>query len=353
MLGYKSSKTMTWLAANCRTGLFLATALTLGGVSGTGMAGEAIVFGAERSKVEPGKDKTPAPNPFKLEKLPASAPFQFDGITPPILPQISTNPRKDKRQQNAEDEKKNWMFFEKGELQSKDDDENFLGRDDDFGEDLDKAKESHDYTFRESSSAKNPSRATQLRLSGHSQSQSPSQRRKSEALHPPPRQNSEDDLDARHESRSSAIIFGRDLSAGGRAGGDFDLKGLSEKNSERNIDPSGFSLRDFLGGGDAPRTRDQETRMKIFNNEILSRPDPINARQSINPVVPSWDSAPRSTLRTPASDGFVPHQTFAPANASPSFRSPLDASPRPFDSGAPAAAPGPWRATEVQFPKRL
>src|SRR5207237_8580648 len=114
-----------------------------------------IVFSNGKVKAEPGKEKAPAKEPLRLNQLTAT-PFDLNGVTPPILPWLNANPKKDKRQQNAEDEKKNWLLLDKGELQDKDDEKNFLGVHDDPLEDLDTGKDSHDYTFRTSDSSRTP-----------------------------------------------------------------------------------------------------------------------------------------------------------------------------------------------------
>src|SRR5258708_5087802 len=90
------------------------------------LAGEAIVFGNAKPAVEPNKERITAHSPLRLEKLTTPAPFDFGGIMP-VVPHLGASPRKDKRQQNAEDEKRNWMFLEKGELDSKDAENYFLG----------------------------------------------------------------------------------------------------------------------------------------------------------------------------------------------------------------------------------
>src|SRR5438552_18103293 len=77
-------------------------------------AGEPIVFGNTKTRVEPDKDKLPVQSPFKLDSLRTSTPLDFNSLIP-VLPRLDSNGRKDKHQQNAEDERKNWMFLEPGE----------------------------------------------------------------------------------------------------------------------------------------------------------------------------------------------------------------------------------------------
>src|SRR5689334_16634529 len=61
------STDMTRLLQYCfgKTGFLLAI-LGLFGGSAPLLAGDAIVFGSQKTKIEPGKDKTPTQNPFRL-----------------------------------------------------------------------------------------------------------------------------------------------------------------------------------------------------------------------------------------------------------------------------------------------
>src|SRR2546421_11940471 len=112
-------------------------------------AGEPIVFGSAKTKVEPDKEKLPIQSPFKLDSLRTSTPLDFNSLIP-VLPRLDSNGRKDKHQQNAEDERKNWMFLEPGELDRDDAENNFLGiRDDEDKDDLGRSKGSREYMFKD------------------------------------------------------------------------------------------------------------------------------------------------------------------------------------------------------------
>ena len=347
---------MTWLTSHRATtaGVWLATAVLAGGSSGSVLAGDAIVFGTDKNrtpKVEPGKEKAPVQNPFRLESLTTPAPFIFDGMTPPVLPRASTNPRKDKRQQNAEDEKKNWMMLEKGELNDKDEEKNFLGVRDDSDE-LDKGKDGHDYTFKDRDSSHTPG---QLRAPGQSPARPPSQRRESEA-----RDAARQNLDS-ETRRSSAILFGSgEKSVGSHTGHETDLKNLNSRAGERSLGKPDFSLRDLITAGEGQRGRDEQVRSESFKQLLGSSPsspgsDPINfpsdfTRQPLNPVLPAalGDSAPKSF----GADSY----NFRPAVSQPNnpvnFLGSQDVNSRPSAYGQPVQPSGPYRATEVPWPKR-
>ena len=344
---------MIWLMVNCfrRAGLFLA----MGALFCAALhAGEPIVFGNAKTKIEPDKEKAPIQTPFKLEKLASPAPFDFNGVTPPILPRLDSNPRKDKHQQNVEDEKRNWMFLREGELDSEDAEKNFLGiRDDEDGGDLDKTKGPRDYMFKDKFSSKSPGSPGQSRMAGP--------HRKPDAKQPPPNQNREEDTDDKRQSTSSAIIFGNsDRQVGGRSGGELDLQSmLGSKASDRIADQPIFSLGNGSSGSDLQANRDRQARVESFK-QLLNGPsslgglsDPVNLRsdfthQPLNPVTPSLgNSLPQSF----GNSYFTPRPSPAAPNSSLNYLSP-DSSSR-FSSGlaTPPPAPGGWKPTEVQWPR--
>jgi len=316
------------------------------GVVGSLSAGEAIVFGNAKSKVEPSKDKAPVESFFRMDKL-TSPGSDFGTITPPILPRINSNPRKDKRQQNAEDEKKNWLILDKGELQEKDDEKNFLGLRDDDLEDLDKSKDSRDYTFRENGPSKSPGQSrtpgTQSRRSGPG--------RKDANQAPNPRENIEED-DVKRASRSSAIVFGaRDGAA----------KGMDLKSLLGTPDRSDFSTRDFGSGGDLPSTRDQQSRMDTFKQMLNGSSGPGSVSDSLNrpdftsqhftPVMPSFGDSSRKAF-APDSFTATPRQTFGQPNSSPNYLGSPDSSSRGSTFGAPLQPASGWKPTPVEWQPR-
>jgi len=344
-------------------GLFLALAILFispGGLGRQAVAGEAIVFGKEKIKAEPGKEKAPTQGPFRLEKLTTPPPFDLNTLSPSVIPRPNSSHRKDKRQQNAEDEKKNWLLLDQGELQDKDDEKNFLGVRDDGLDDLDKSKDSHDYTFRPNSSSRN---ANQLRAPGQSQARLPSQRQKEDANRPPPpRQDADADADNKRASGSTAIVFGgRDAAIDSRIGGESGLGALLDsKAGGRSSGKSVLSLGDFLRNSDNERSREQQIRTDNFKNRILGNgssssgiSDPVNThpdftRQPLNPVMPSGfgDSGPKSFSASP---GFAPRQNVAQPNSPMNFLGSPDLPVGSASLGPPQPAPGTWRSTPVDW----
>ncbi len=344
------------------SGLLLAVAFLFGSAGGLvwqAVAGEPIVFGTEKIKVEPGKEKVPAQGPFRLEKLTSPAPFDLNGLTPPIVPRINSGPRKDKRQQNAEDEKKNWLLLDKGELQEKDDEKNFLGLRDDGLDDLDKDKNSHDYTFRSSDSSRTPNH---LRAPGQSQARTPGQRQKVDANRPPPsREDADVDADTKRASGNTAILFGsRDAATGARAGNDSDARGLLDsKASGRSGGKSDFSLRDFLRSSDSERSREQQARTESFKQLLgsasssASLSDPVNmhsdfTRQPLNPVMPAGFGDSGSKSFSPSPD-FAPRQNIAQPNSPMNYLGSPDLRAGSPGLGVAQPPPGSWRPTPVDW----
>jgi hypothetical protein len=351
---------MTWLTQFyvARTGLLLAVTAFLGGAGGSLLAGEAIVFGSQKTKVEPGKDKTPAQNLFRLDKLTSPAPLEMDGITAPMLPQSNSNFRKDKRQQNADDEKKNWLLLEKGELQASDDEKGFMGvRDNDLSE-IEKGKDGHDYTFSDSKSSRLPN---QLRAPNQSQSRAPGQRRKPDPNQAAQQREEEDASDSKR-SRSSAIVFGsRNAPAGARDGDELNLKKLLGSGAgDRGSSKSEFSLRDLVSSGDSDWNREQRARNTESFKQLLGGsaapgglgdsfgPRPDFMRQPVNPAMPYSLGDP--SRKSPAMESFTTRQGVGQPNAPLNYLSSPDG-PARGGLGAPPAAPGGWRATPVEWPK--
>ena len=336
-----------------KTALWLGAAAILGTAVGRLAAGDAIVFGSGNTKAEPGKEKPAVKNSLRLEKLTAPTPFDLDGVTPPILPRISVDPKKDKRQQNAEDERKNWLTFEKDDLQSQDDDKNFLGIKDEELEDLDNTKNSHDYTFRDNKSSRTPAH---LRAPGQSQARLPGQRNRAEANQPAPSRDQDESPETKKAPRSSAIVFGPDNPAG--TGKQFDLKGLLDTKGERehSVDKSDFSLRDFIAPSDSIRTRDQKARDDSFRQLLDRRPpgnmDALGSRSdmgssSINPMAPYSFTSP--AFKSPADDNFTSKSSLGQPNNSANFLSSPDAASR--SSMSPAQPASTWKVTPVEWPK--
>ena len=338
---------MKWLATHyAQTTSLLLAFVAVTGFGSRVLAGEPIVFGNEKTKLSPAGEKTPLPNPFRLEKL-TTAPFDFGNMTPPILPRLH-NAKKDKRQQNAEDEKKNWMMLEKGELQDKDDEQNYLGIREEKIDDLDKGKDAHDYTFRDTKSS---------RIPGHLHG--PSQHGKGDPGQPSPaRGNLDEDLEGKRAPVSSAILFGTgEKEPGGHTGGEFGLKNLLDR--DRSPGKASVSLGALFNGGAPQSSREQEASVERFK-QILggsqrSSSDPINfrsdfTRQPLNPVTPSsfGDSGTKSFV----ADAPAFRQTVAPANNSVNYPGSPDVNSSPSSFAPPPSAPGYlWRPTEVHWPK--
>jgi len=334
------------------TAVMLVCAVVFAGAPVGLRAGDAIVFGSDKIKTEPGKDKTPVQNPLRLDKMSSPNQFELDGIIPPILHRINSNPRKEKRQQNAEDEKKNWLLFDRGDLQSKEDYKNFLGVRDEDLEDLDNSKNSRDYTFRESDSSRTPA---QLRAPGQSQSHLPGQHRKNEPAPPPQRDEADDAADSkRATARSSAIVFGNAEANTGRA---IDLKSLLESKSQEKSDAS---MRGLFGTMDAPANRDQQARSETFR-QLLNGPsssggfsDPLNlrsdfARQPANPSAPySFGESPR---KSPGSESFTLTPIVSQPSSSLGYLGSPDRQGQGSAFGPAAPASSGWKSTPVDWPK--
>jgi len=299
------------------------------------LAGEAIVFGNAKPAADPNKRKISSPGPLRLDKLTAPAPFDLGGA---ILPRIDSKPRKDKRQQNAEDERRNWMFLDQGELDSKDADNAFMGVREDDKDELDKGKDSHDYTFKDS-----------RKLPG--QPRSPGARR-TDAKQAPAQQRVEDETETKHEARSSAIVFGDPgRQPGGRLGAERDLQGVLGKANDDFSDKSSVSLGGLFSSGDSSSTPGQRIRLDAFKERMFGGSDLAHTGPSfpaVNPTISSF-----STAAKPMFDGgyLVPRQSQATPSGPGGFFSSSDAGSRPSSGpSSPTPAWG-WKPTEVPVPR--
>jgi hypothetical protein len=310
-------------------------------------AGEAIVFGSAKTKAEPGKDPTlGTQGPFRFEKLNSPSPFGFEGLPPLALPQLGPI-KKDKRQQNADDEKRNWLLLDPGELQDKQEEKSFLGLKDDDIEGLGKGKNSRDYTFHDKDSSRVPGQ-----LRGPTQPHSPNQQHKPDPNQPAARNDEADDLSDTKRPSRTAIIFGKDSPTTG-SGQAFDLKGLL---GTRGIEKSD-SLGSLFGGADFTRSREQDARTETFR-QLLSGPgasgqsDPLNfrsdlTREPINPTLPSFAEPPRQAA---GSEAFMLRPTAAQPGTPFNYLVSPDTAARGQALG-PAASSGPWRPTPVEWPR--
>lgn len=301
------------------------------------LAGEAIVFGNAKPAADPNKPKISSPGPLRLDKLTAPVPFDLGGA---ILPRIDSKPRKDKRQQNAEDERRNWMFLDQGELDSKDADNAFMGVREDDKDELDTGKDSHDYTFKDS-----------RKVPG--QPRSPGARR-TDSKQPPPAQRIEDETETKREGRSSAIVFGdRSRQPGGRLGAEMDLQTVLGKTSDNLGDKASASVGGLFSSGDSSSTLGQRTRLDTFKERMFGGrgSDPVNtgpAFPALNPTIPSF-----STPAKPMFDGgsFAPRQSQSTPSTPGGFFNSSEAGARPSSGWGPSQPAGSWRPTEVPVPR--
>jgi hypothetical protein len=323
--------------------LLLVAGGTFAGFTTTSPAGEAIVFGRTKPKSDLDKEKTSIDSPFKLENFRNSSPFEFNPILPPVVSHNDANPRKDKRQQNADAEKRNWMFLDEGDLQ-KDNDKDFLdGREE---KDLTSGTDQRDFMFKDSRKPNGLRSPTALKAAGSKQPV-------------PARDVRAEELDTKRDNRGSAILFGKSGQTPGSQSGK-DLQSiLSSKLNETLDSKSSFSFHDVLVNGDVSEGGQRQVRNDTFkqmlgpSSSFGGAGDPMNSRldltrQPLNPTIPSSLGSPLP--QAPAGGYSLSQPTFAfPNNSFNSLRSP-DANYRSSGSGqSPAGAA--WKPTEVQFPR--
>lgn len=123
-----------------RAATALAFALLLpGGLS----AGEAMQFSNVKSRPDP-NEKQKLPGELTKPGLDFGGRGPMDGVTPGRYESRRRDPRAERKAQNAEDEKQNWMVLDRGQLDAEDDDNAAFGIKE---VDLEKTKGKRDYFF--------------------------------------------------------------------------------------------------------------------------------------------------------------------------------------------------------------
>jgi len=264
-----------------------------------GHAGEPIQFSNDKAKPAPTDPQQPVDaDMFKTwnkSKRPAGSPL--NSLTPFITPGRGMDPKDERRLKNMQDEKKNWMLLEPGELQKREEDEEgkFGGR----GVAIDNLDDNQDrnYLF-------------------HNANQ-----QKSEKGPRPHNSPSDTDDQSKKENRSLNVFGPREAEkTGAHTATELNLKNLidpSQVNATK-INNNEASLFQFLKDNSAPPPdRDQQARRDSFRNFIngpQANPaapgisDPINFRtdltqERLNPVTPAR-SGLDMTAPGKTSDGF-------------------------------------------------
>jgi hypothetical protein len=111
-------------------------------------AGEAIIIGTPKERVEPGKENKSENSLFGKTIGRAENTDPMQALTPSLLPNMQhRNSRLEQRRQDEADEKANWLLLDKGDLTK--DNETFGVNDRRYSADgLEKEDKSRDYTFR-------------------------------------------------------------------------------------------------------------------------------------------------------------------------------------------------------------
>lgn len=287
-------RVQTWFK---RSALWVAAFAIAGGSSLPLSAGEPIIFGKEKTKADPIKDTKFGKELSKpWENLPESSPF--NGIVPPILPRgTPQDPKKDKRRKAELEEKKNWMLYEKGELQDKAEEEEQFGVREYNLEGAEKEDGSiRDLTFRRMDKNRGHSRSP-----GQSRTSSQQQRDNANQAAEQQRERVQADAEAERESRK-LDLRGTGQSEAGAISAGLDMKTLFDPNKARSAENANVALTDVLKSGAAPApalSRQQIDRHEDFKrflngpsaaNPLAGPSAPVNPRidftRPVNPVFP-------------------------------------------------------------------
>jgi len=283
-------------------------------------AGEAIQFSKARSHPDPNQKPT-LPGASSRSGFSLGTPGPLEHVSPGRFESRRLNPREERKAQNAEDEKKNWMVLDPGQLDAEDDDSSGFGV---KNYDLEKKNVKRDYFFaprEEKAERTGQPRQQSGRLSGKNRNSS------EESSKETSRNSDQGDNDGK--GSQSATKDSRPV--GDHVSKDLDMKALLAPGKANSLAPAEDKnaklWREILGSG---ATRD-------------SRAEVPGQRE---------DGSVPDGFRPSASDSFRPQ------GSTPSFgfrndfnaRPPAAASPGPSGSAstgfAPPAAPLAPRASD-------
>lgn len=273
-----------WTFTPCFTALFFCSRALLS-------AGDPIIITKEKSKNE-SKLEPPTESRFGLdlfkpwERMPSGSPFD---VTPPSSTERTTpyDRKREKKLQNAEDERKNWLLLEPGELQKKDDEEYSFGVRDYNLDGIDKENTSRNYLFYGLAESRN---SGQGRSPGRSQSRVPGQAQSRNTRPEQPREDADADS-KRTESRDSLKLFGNSESqSGAHTASELNLKSLFDPSQSGGalsgkMDQSEPSLQSlFNPGGASIRTPAQQARMDEFKQILNASPSGSSLSSPLAPA---------------------------------------------------------------------
>jgi hypothetical protein len=328
-----SSWVQIWFKRIRLWGAILAIA---GGSNGLLSAGEPIIFGKEKSKADPVKDTKFGKEISKpWESLPDEA--TLNGIVP-ILPRSAPlDPKKDKRRIAELKERKNWMQYDRGELQDKaeDEEEQFGVRDYNLDESEKDDGTVRDLTFRDMGRNRG-----QFRSPGQSRPSSQQQRYNASQAAQQQRDREDAETEAKRDARAKLDLRGTGESVFGNAG-QLNLKGWLEVGAIPNADRGESSSNDPLKTGAVPGlSREQQARREDFKNFL-------NGPSSGNPLPGASDALnQRSDFTRQINPGFAkPAEPIVRTGEDPNLFRPganpyADAYNLPVDAYSPSRTPG-------------
>lgn len=306
-------------------------------------AGEPIQFSNDKTKPVPSDPQQPVDTDmFKTWKTKRAPSSPLNVLTPFVIPGHAIDGKEERRLKNAQDERKNWMLLEPGELQKREEQEEgeFGGK----GVAIDKDdSQDRNYLF-----------------------YNITQQRSERAARP---QNARTDTDDQQKKDKPMSIFGsrEGEKPGAHTASELNLKNLidpAQVNSTK-INNNEASLFQFLKDNAAPPPdRDQQARRDNFRDFLNGQPnaapggasDPINFRtdltqERLNPVAPN---RPAFDMSAPskAPDGFSTRPPlavgFAPPGRATALPDIINAQPRQPMPGP--ALPSPYTMQETKRP---
>jgi hypothetical protein len=292
---------------------FLAVALVLSVPVGRARAGDKLNIIGQRTRVEPGKEKRSAEDVNASDHGLVLRPPAYGMSRPRPRPRIR-DPKLEKRLQNKEIERENWVFLAPGELQAREDQRqnNFGVRDYSAG-DVGKEKPVRDYTFEKLKKDQNSENASQSTGSS-SGSQNRSNYKPESSQGRSDQDEGDVDLNPFHPPTTPA----GQPEVGAHIASELNLKSLLDSGqtaggaSASSGDQDDLSWRSVLGRGGPLSASEDSQSMDNFRRLLNSQSaastvpglnDPVNrspdlTRQALNPVIGSPAGPGFNTGRT-------------------------------------------------------
>jgi hypothetical protein len=355
--------------------LNLCLLIAAGGSISIAIGGEKIVLSDDKPKSEPTPAAKRGEDLFKSWSKVEQPGFDYNVLGLPMIPRNTSLDKEElKRLKNINDERKNWLMLEPGELQRKEADKKSLGVANRPLENISNGKDEQptDYTFygvgeKPGAQRRQPGELQPLRQGTSKEESDPRLAQQQQ------REQDDADADSRREKVFTLNGGSKETQFGSHTATELNFNTLFAPSRNDALimggalkSESAFSLKEALGNQPA-RTKDQQARMDDFNKMMsaplaggasfgVASPPSSFSQPATPPGMPRLDDA---ATRPPVNPLFNPNVSSAPAPnrflppGLPTFNgSPGYVGASPFQSPVPPDSPRNWSRPPQELPRR-